>query len=141
MKKAFSCQMCGECCKGRGGIWVTIDEIKAIADFLNMDEKTFIKNYCEMRYGHYYIKEKEENGEMVCIFLVDKSCAIHSCKPLPCRLWPYWRRILSSELDWRIVMEFCPGINREVSFADFVKEGEAYRKKILQGKEDERRHL
>jgi len=142
MAKAFSCKMCGECCKGRGGIWAIPEEIKAMAQYLNMDEVTFIKNYCEKRNGRYYIREKDVKGEMICIFLQkDGGCGVHPCKPLPCQLWPYWKGILSSEVDWRALLEFCPGLNPEVNFAEFVEEGKVYRQQILGGREDERKHL
>ncbi|MDL1971031.1 MAG: YkgJ family cysteine cluster protein [Candidatus Desulfofervidaceae bacterium] len=142
MAKAFSCKACGECCKGRGGIWVTLEEIKAMAQYLSMDEASFIESYCEKKNGHYYIREKEVRGETMCIFLQENGgCAVHPCKPLPCRLWPYWKGILSSEGDWRALMDFCPGLNPKVSFGEFVEEGKAYRQQILGGREDERKHL
>lgn len=141
MAKAFSCKVCGECCKGRGGIWVTWEEIKAMAQYLNIDGASFTQSYCEKKNGHYYIREKAVKGEVVCVFLQENGgCAVHPCKPLPCQLWPYWKGILSSEEDWQALMDVCPGLNPDVSFADFVKEGEIYRQQIL-GEGDERKHL
>jgi len=143
MEKAFSCKQCGDCCKGRGGIWTTNKkEIEAISCYLNITPEVFIKRYCEAKNGHYYIKEKEIEGQAVCIFLKKNGdCAIHPCKPLPCRLWPFWKAILKSEIEWRIAMNVCPGINPKVSFAQFVKEGEIYRQRILGNQVDERKHL
>jgi Fe-S-cluster containining protein len=142
MTKVFVCKMCGECCKGRGGIRTTLSEIEAMAKYLKMDKEEFINNYCECQSGHYYIREKEVNGEKVCVFLQENgSCAVHPCKPLPCKLWPYWRGILTSELDWRALMDFCKGFNPNVSFAEFVEEGKKVRQRLLGSKKDEREYL
>jgi len=136
--KAFECKMCGECCKGRGGIRVVEDEIKAMARYLKLKEEEFIKRYCVKRRGNYYIKEKED---LSCIFL-DRNgkCLVHPCKPLPCKLWPYWRGLLNSKLDWQALMSFCPGLNKDAPYELFVKEGTSYRQKIIK-KKDPRSYL
>lgn len=136
--KAFECKMCGECCKGRGGIRIIEEEIKAIAKCLKISKEEFLKKYCVIRRGHYYIKEKED---LSCVFLDENGkCLIHRCNPLPCRLWPYWKGLLKSKLDWQALMSFCPGLNKNAPYELFVKEGISYRKKIM-SKKDERSYL
>ncbi|WP_456325329.1 YkgJ family cysteine cluster protein [Desulfonauticus submarinus] len=142
MAKVFVCKMCGECCKGEGGIRVTLPEIETMARYLKINKEEFIKNYCKYQNGHYYIREKEVNGEKVCVFLQENGgCAVHPCKPLPCKLWPYWRGILNSELDWRALKTFCKGFNPNASFAEFVEEGKKVRQVLLGNKKDEREYL
>ncbi|KPJ67351.1 MAG: hypothetical protein AMJ45_03095 [Syntrophobacter sp. DG_60] len=136
--KAFDCKMCGECCKGKGGIRIVGEEINVIAKYLKITKREFLKKYCVLNGNHYYIKEKED---ISCIFLdEDGKCLIHPCKPLPCKLWPYWKGLLNSELDWQALMSFCPGLNKDALYELFVKEGISYRQKIMNEK-DERNYL
>ncbi len=142
MPKVFECKMCGECCKGQGGIRTTLEEIEQMAKYLKMDKARFMADFVRRENGFYYIKEKERDGQLVCVFLQDNGgCAVHPCKPLPCKLWPYWKGILSSEIDWRALMDVCKGFNPKVSFEEFVKEGMKEREKILGNRQDERRYL
>jgi Fe-S-cluster containining protein len=53
--KAFDCKMCGECCKGKGGIRLVKEEIKAIAECLKITKKEFLKKYCVLNRNYYYI--------------------------------------------------------------------------------------
>ena len=35
--KPFDCKMCGECCRGEGGVFVTAEELQRISSFLRND--------------------------------------------------------------------------------------------------------
>jgi len=120
--KAFECKMCGECCWGRG-ISVSEKEIKRIADFLGIKEEDFKRQYCVLNRDRYELKTKESG---YCVFLKKsekgKICAIHPVKPDICKKWPFFKSIVSDRHEWRIAMDACPGINRNCSFEDFVKQ-------------------
>ena len=120
--RAFECKMCGECCYGEGGIYLTKDEIESIAIFLNITPISFLSDYCEVKNGRTYIKTGE-NG--FCIFFdPEKGCFIHPVKPGPCSIWPFYPALIQDEDNWEMAKDACPGINPECPFEDFVKQSE-----------------
>ena len=42
----FECQRCGNCCRRREDIPLTLDDIFRISDFLNLDPDEFFNEYC-----------------------------------------------------------------------------------------------
>ena len=63
--QAFSCKMCGHCCKGKGGIVVSPSDLKRLCATLRMEEEEVIR-----RFGEYVgTKLKIRVGEDgYCIF-------------------------------------------------------------------------
>ena len=49
--EVFTCQMCGQCCRGQGGIVVSPTDLARILKALGMDEASFRERYGEMRGG------------------------------------------------------------------------------------------
>ena len=120
--KAFDCKMCGECCYGVGGIFMEKEEQQRIAQFLNLSEKEFLKKYTEERNGRIYADVGDDH---FCIFFdQEKGCAIHPVKPARCRLWPFFPANVKDRETWDLAKEACPGINRDCSFEDFIRESE-----------------
>jgi len=118
--KAFECKMCGSCCYGEGGIFLTGEEKEKIARFMGISEKDFVHRYCETRHGRLYLKVGPDN---YCIFYDQgRGCVIHSVKPGRCLLWPYYPAIVQDEETWEQAKDGCPGINPDSSFEDFVRE-------------------
>ncbi len=105
----FACQMCGDCCRGYGGTYVTESDIQAIADYLHEDPKRFKSKYCQLS-GSRYVLAQADNG--YCIFW-DKLCRIHPVKPRMCRNWPYLAAILADIANWRAMGNSCPGIRTD----------------------------
>jgi len=121
--KAFDCKMCGTCCHGEGGIFVNIDEMGAIADFLDIDTEAFSEQYCYENHGRVYLKTGNDN---FCIFFdKEKSCLIHIVKPQRCCEWPFFRAIVKDETTWKMAQEACPGINPKCSFEEFVRQSKS----------------
>ena len=87
----FACQLCGDCCRGYGGTYVTESDIQAIADYLHEDPKRFKSKYCQLS-GSRYVLAQADNG--YCIFW-DKLCRIHPVKPRMCLKWPYLSAVLA----------------------------------------------
>ena len=79
--RIFECRMCGDCCKGYGGTYVSEADIAAIAAYLGMDSSTFKSRYCVLS-GAKSLLAQQPNG--YCIFW-DKLCKIHPVKPHMCR--------------------------------------------------------
>ena len=105
----FECQKCGKCCTGSSGtIFVSKKEIKAISEFLNISQESFIKDYCYPYKNSYSIKEKP-NGD--CIFY-DKGCLIYPVRPTQCKTYPFWVKNLRNKRNWEQTEKECKGIGK-----------------------------
>ncbi|WP_457571018.1 YkgJ family cysteine cluster protein [Desulfovulcanus sp.] len=126
-KLAFDCKMCGQCCQGEGGIVVTDEEQKAIAKFLHLSLPVFRKKYIYSKSDKDFIQTDEDS---FCIFFQKETgCLIHPVKPKVCRAWPFFRGNLVDKTSWEMAKEYCPGINPEVSFEEFIRQGLDYLQK------------
>jgi Fe-S-cluster containining protein len=106
----FKCSLCGDCCKGYGGTYVTREDIEAISRYIGSDPRKFVSDYCQMS-GHRPLLAQGTDG--YCIFW-DKLCTIHPVKPLMCRQWPFLKSILVDSKNWQIMAGACPGIHPNV---------------------------
>ncbi len=77
----FECRLCGDCCKGYGGTYVTREDIEAISRYIDTDSRKFVADYCQLS-GTRPVLAQGTDG--YCIFW-DKLCTIHPVKPLMCR--------------------------------------------------------
>jgi Fe-S-cluster containining protein len=107
----FECRMCGDCCRGYGGTYVSESDIKVIAEFLQVDPAEFKNRFCQLS-GSRYVLAQAENG--YCVFW-DELCQIHPVKPRMCRNWPYIAAVLEDVSNWRIMGASCPGIRTDLS--------------------------
>ena len=107
----FICQMCGDCCRGYGGTYVSAADIRAIAAYLQMDPERFKARYCRLS-GSRYVLGQSDNG--YCIFW-DGLCKIHPVKPRMCRNWPFIQAVLEDVDNWRIMADACPGMRTDPS--------------------------
>ncbi len=110
----FQCKKCGECCKGYGGTYVTTDNIKEIAAYIQIAPAEFEKKYCRIS-GNRPLLRQSENG--FCIFWND-LCTIHPVKPKMCRDWPFIKSVLADIKNWEIMAGSCPGIRTD--FPDHI---------------------
>ena len=109
-KACHTCQ--GNCCIGESGyIWVSPEEMRAMAEHLKMSEASFINEYLlKIRY-RFTLKELPYEGGFGCIFFdrVQKMCRIYEVRPSQCRTFPFWE-YFKQNID-EVVTE-CPGIIR-----------------------------
>ena len=110
-ESVFSCHMCGDCCRGYGGTYVSSSDIQAIAEYLQEDPEQFKAKYCQLS-GSRYVLAQSDNG--FCVFW-DGLCRIHPVKPRMCRNWPYIAAVLEDVANWRIMGGSCPGIRTDLS--------------------------
>ena len=107
----FQCTECGKCCTGSSGfIWVSEEEIAAMADFLHICVATFKIKYIRRRDNRYALVEKKSQNND-CIFLKDKKCLVYKARPQQCRSFPWWNELLKSEESWQCAAQSCEGIN------------------------------
>ncbi len=114
---AFECQGCGGCCAGpeEGYVWVTQDDIEAIAAHLKITVQEMMSKHVRMVGKRFSLKEDPASKD--CMFLepgVDgqRRCSIYSCRPTQCLTWPFWASNLRGQDDWAIAGGRCRGINR-----------------------------
>ena len=114
----FQCQQCGDCCAGRGGIFVRPDEIAAMVAFLHLEEDEFRSRYVECS----PLGNRLDIEDGACVFIEDNRCLVHPVKPFICRQWPYLPALLADPEEFEAAKGACPGLDPEGSHADFVTE-------------------
>lgn len=110
---ANACATCqGNCCIGESGyIWVSLEELHAMAEHFHLTQEDFIKEYLlKIRY-RFTLKELPYQGGFRCIFfdVNKKQCSIYAVRPSQCRTFPFWD-YFKENID-EVVAE-CPGIIR-----------------------------
>jgi uncharacterized protein len=113
----FICKMCGDCCKGYGGTYVSKADVAAISAHIRSDPRRFVADFCKISGGRPVLRQGK-NG--YCIFW-DRKCTIHPVKPKMCREWPYIESVLIDASNWKIMADSCPGIQRDAP-EDLVRE-------------------
>jgi uncharacterized protein len=113
----FQCQQCGDCCAGRGGIFVKPEEVEQMAAQLGLPGLEFCRRYVEA--SPLGPRLTTENG--VCVFLLAGNlCRVHPVKPLICRQWPFLPALLVDPDELEHAKGACPGINSRCSHEEFV---------------------
>ena len=114
---AFECQECGRCCAGpeEGYVWVTPDDIDAIAKQLNLTNQQMREQYVRKVGKRYSLVESRKNHD--CVFLKPNGkggsgCSIYQVRPSQCRTWPFWHSNLRDPETWAFAQTRCIGMNR-----------------------------
>ncbi len=99
------------CCVGEGFVFLDKDEIKSIAQYLNLDTETFKKLYTKKAvYGHKTVLiDLKIKGRLQCVFLdSDNKCEVYPVRPKQCRAFPFWEHLKNRKKDE--LKKLCPGI-------------------------------
>lgn len=108
----FQCTQCGNCCTGAPGfVWVTNDEIQALADELSISFEEFEKVYVR-QVGIRRSLREFPNGDCVFFDTEQRNCQVYNARPKQCRTWPFWDSNLKSPEAWQQTCEVCPGSGR-----------------------------
>lgn len=107
----FKCTGCGNCCTGfPGTVWVTEQELEAIAEHLQIPYEECRRRYTRLIYGRTSLTEKGRKWD--CVFLdAQRRCSIYAVRPTQCRTFPWWKELLTSPEEWEAAAERCEGIN------------------------------
>ena len=106
----FSCTGCGKCCSGAPGyVWVTEEEIAAMAAHLKIAIDLFVRKYIRCIDSRLALIELK-NRDYDCVFLHDSKCIIYEVRPHQCKTFPWWKENLSSEESWNEAAKSCEGI-------------------------------
>ena len=107
----FTCTQCGDCCTGAPGhVWVTNEEIVALAAAIGEEVAAFEDQYVRRVGARKSLKELS-NGDCV---LLDgqRHCSAYGARPRQCRTWPFWDSNLKTPEDWKHTCSVCPGSGR-----------------------------
>jgi uncharacterized protein len=106
----FECQPgCTECCRRRGFVYLTENDLVRAAEFLGMSPEAFEKRYV---YRTRRLLRLRTPPDLHCHFLRDGGCAIHPVKPAQCRLFPFWPEMVEKRREWQKTAAWCPGIGK-----------------------------
>ena len=108
----FTCTGCGDCCTGGPGyVWVTLDEISALATRLGMAAADFEAKYVRKIGVRRSLKERKNYD---CVFLdaATRKCTVYEDRPRQCRTWPFWDSTVKTPEAWERTCAVCPGSGR-----------------------------
>ncbi|HOJ62958.1 MAG TPA: YkgJ family cysteine cluster protein [Spirochaetota bacterium] len=110
----FKCQRCSNCCRHQPGVvFLSEEDVKNIASFLNIDISTLLSKYCRAIYRNgEQIVALQERKNFDCIFWND-GCIIYPARPLQCKTYPFWPSLVESEENWKEEKKRCPGIDTQ----------------------------
>jgi Fe-S-cluster containining protein len=106
--QGFACARCGQCCRGRGGIWLTDQGREAAARALGVAAEGLAELCLEPDRGLWAVKAGSDG---YCGLWDGAGCRIHAAKPLMCRAWPLFRGPLSEEEAFLAARDACPGLH------------------------------
>ena len=107
----FTCTQCGDCCTGEPGyVWVTEEELAALADFRGEPLEQVRALYTRRARRGLTLREKG-NGD--CVFYDrKKGCTVYPVRPTQCRTWPFWESNVATPEAWEHTCSVCPGSGR-----------------------------
>lgn len=109
----FACTGCGRCCTGGDGyVWVSPDEIRALAVRFDLAADEFGRRYLRRFEGRYALLDGP-GGD--CVFLSGKSCTVYDDRPAQCRAFPWWPANLRSPRAWQRAATACEGISQDAT--------------------------
>jgi Fe-S-cluster containining protein len=113
----FQCRQCGDCCAGRGGIFVKPREVEDMAALLEMPVAEFCRRFVEAS----PLGPRLTVADGVCVFLMEGNlCRMHPVKPRICCQWPFLPALLAHPDELEHAKTACPGINPACTHEEFV---------------------
>jgi len=108
----FECTQCGNCCTGAPGfVWVTDDEIQAIADYTGEAVGAVRLQRTRKARGQVTLIDYP-NGDCTYFDPKTRGCTIYPVRPRQCRTWPFWNSNIESPAAWEQARQDCPGCGR-----------------------------
>lgn len=106
---AFECTQCGNCCTGGpGAVWVTDDDLRAMAEVRGVSYGEILLQHTRIVNGQRSLREFA-NGDCTFFNPRTRRCEVYAARPAQCRTWPFWSQNLQSPADWERVQTVCPG--------------------------------
>lgn len=113
----FTCSQCGDCCTGAPGtVWVTDEELREIADYLDKPIGEIRLFHTRIVRGRVSLTEFA-NGDCTFFDPRARKCTVYPVRPVQCRTWPFWDSHLESKESWQRVCDTCPGAGTGAFFS------------------------
>ena len=100
------CEQCGgKCCVGESGyVFVSVDEMLAIAEFLGLEFESFTQKFVRKVGYKFSLIEKSlphtnVSNDLACVFFDAGKCGIYPVRPKQCREFPFWDAHRADSLD------------------------------------------
>ena len=107
---------------GEGGIVLGPGDQDRLARRLKVDKAQFLTLYAVRHNGKHKIRTGPDGN---CLFFrAGQGCTVHEDKPDICRAWPFFRGNLVDTISLAMAKDFCPGIRKDVTHAEFLAEGQ-----------------
>ena len=114
----FSCARCGYCCQGETTVSLDEQDQERMIKELGLSRDEIAEKFWRITGNVVQMKIVDHH----CIFYnTDTGCTVHEGRPWRCGQWPLHPSILSDENNLRTIRESCPGINRDLSYAEFCE--------------------
>lgn len=111
--KCKGCE-CGDCCSGKHGpgtVWVSDEEVARLAAHVGMEAAAFRERYTRVVDGRVSLVERVNDD---CIFYREGTgCLVYEARPVQCRTYPFWGKILRGPRTWSEEAKKCPGIHED----------------------------
>ena len=118
-REVFKCQLCGDCCRGEGGIFIRPEDADGPAEILGLSPEEFIRAYTEPRHGLLSLKI-DQDGFCLLHDREKHTCRIHQAKPRMCRDWPFFWGMLNDAQGFEDARQACPGFLKDVTWEEFL---------------------
>jgi len=117
---SFDCHRCGHCCRvGHGQVWVTEQDVAAMATQLELPIDAFVLRFVRRVDGRLSIREESDGS---CALLDGGNhCVVYEQRPDQCRTFPYWPQLMVEGNALEQAAGYCLGIQRYPSI-HLVKE-------------------
>jgi Fe-S-cluster containining protein len=120
----FRCTQCGNCCTGApGAVWVTEDDVRAIAEHTGKSVGEVRLLHTRLIGGRVSLTEFA-NGDCTFFDGATRRCTIYPVRPSQCRTWPFWAGNVETPESWTQTQVSCPGARQ----GDFIPAEEILRR-------------
>lgn len=116
VSKIFSCTRCGFCCHGETTVSLDAEDQERMCKALKMPRHEVAEKYWRVRRN--VVQMKVVDGH--CIFFKD-GCTVHQGRPYRCAQWPLHPSILDDEMNFKIITDSCPGLNKDIGYTKFCE--------------------
>jgi uncharacterized protein len=111
--RRFGCTRCGHCCIEPGYVFMSFEEMKAIAEYLGLTLSVFKSRY-DISWDpdlHKWTLDAHPDG---CPLLTpERACSVHPVKPIQCQTFPFWPELVADTAGWNEAKAYCPGMDAE----------------------------
>ena len=109
---------------GFGGIVLGPRDLERLRRRFDMTAEAFLARYAVLHNGKHKIRTGPDGN---CLFFkAQRGCSVHDDKPDVCRAWPFFRGNLVDPVSLAMAKDYCSGIRRDATHAEFVAEGKAW---------------